>query len=67
MLVDLDNAYMQEDIAAELKIKTHYESLDIAGSKKIHYLHFKLPAVIADIDKQLQMEIEQDALIHQAI
>ena len=67
MLVDLDNAYMQEDIAAELKIKTHYESLDIAGSKKIHYLHFKLPAVIADIDKQLQREIEQDALILQVI
>lgn len=61
ILVDLDNAYSHENIAAELKIKTHYESLDIAGSKRIHYLQFKLPAVIADIDKQLQTEIEQDA------
>ena len=61
MIVDYDNAYNQENIAEELKIKTHYESLDIAGSKKIHYLQFKLPAIIADIDKQLQTEIEQDA------
>lgn len=61
MLVDYDNAYNWENIAEELKIKTHYESLDIAGSKKIHYLQFKLPAIIADIDKQLQREIEQYA------
>ncbi len=68
ILVDYDNAYSLKNIAEELKIKTHYESLDIAGSKKIHYLQFKLPAVIADIDKQLQTEIEEDAanlqLIH---
>lgn len=67
MLVDLNDAYSQENISEELKIKTHYESLDIAGSKKIHYLQFKLPAVIADIDKKLQTEIEQDALTQQEI
>ena len=61
MMVDLDDAYKQDNISEELKIKTHYESLDIAGSKKIHYLQFKLPAVIAAIDKQLQTEIEQEA------
>ena len=61
MIVDLDDAYKQDNISEELKIKTHYESLDIAGSKKIHYLQFKLPAVIAAIDKQLQTEIEQEA------
>jgi tRNA (guanine-N7-)-methyltransferase len=27
----------------ELKIKTHYESLDIAQSKRIHYLSFTIP------------------------
>ena len=27
----------------ELQIKTHYESLDIAGSNRIHYLCFSLP------------------------
>ena len=67
MLVDYDNAYNQENIAEELKIKTHYESLDIAGSKKIHYLQFKLPVVIADIDKQLQIEIELEAANQQLI
>ncbi|MEO7264105.1 MAG: tRNA (guanosine(46)-N7)-methyltransferase TrmB [Ferruginibacter sp.] len=37
----------------ELQIRTHYESLDIAQSKKIHYLRFSLP---------LQMEENDDAL-----
>ena len=67
MLVDYDDAYKQENIAAELKIKTHYKSLDIAGSKKIHYLQFKLPTVIADIDKLLQTKIEEDAANQQLI
>lgn len=67
MIVDLDDAYNQDEIAEELKIKTHYESLDIAGSKKIHYSKFHLPAVIPDIDKQLQKEIEQEALTEQTI
>jgi tRNA (guanine-N7-)-methyltransferase len=43
-----------QDIKEELKIKTHYENLDIAQSKKIHYLKFILPPEIKDIDKQLQ-------------
>ena len=60
-LVDLDNAYNKGDIAEELKIKTHYESLDIAGSKKIHYLKFKLPETIKNIDELLQTEIIAEA------
>lgn len=40
---DSDNIYKDEPVAEELKIKTHYESLDIAGSKRIHYLCFSLP------------------------
>lgn len=40
--------------AAELGIKTHYESLDIAGSKKIFYLHFKLTGDIPMQDDKLQ-------------
>lgn len=40
----------------ELDIKTHYEGLDIAQSKKIHYIHFRLPAHIPDHDSEL-MEI----------
>ncbi len=65
MMEDLDDAYSKETISEELKIKTHYENLDIAGSKKIYYLRFQLPHVIANIDRQLQKEIEQSALTEQ--
>jgi len=40
---DYDDLYQQQTISEELKIKTHYESLDIAKSKRIHYLCFSLP------------------------
>lgn len=56
---DYNNVYEQPGIKEELKIKTHYESLDIAESKKIHYLKFKLSSVIKNIDDQLQ-EILRD-------
>ncbi len=36
-----------------LKIKTHYEAMDIAGSKKIYYLKFRLPAIIPNMDEEL--------------
>lgn len=51
---DCNDVYRQPLIKDELKIKTHYESLDIAQSNKIHYLKFSLPGVIQDIDDQLQ-------------
>jgi len=51
---DSDNVYAGQNIKEELKIKTHYESLDIAQSKKIHYLKFTLPTEIKNIDEQLQ-------------
>jgi tRNA (guanine-N7-)-methyltransferase len=54
ILEDSADVYAERIVAPELKIKTHYESLDIAGSKKIHYLKFTLPSVIIDVDKQLQ-------------
>lgn len=54
LLEDSDNVYADQGIKEELKIKTHYENLDIAQSKKIHYLKFTLPSEIKDIDKELQ-------------
>lgn len=51
---DTDNVYAREQVPEALMIKTHYESLDIAQSKKIHYLRFTLPETIKDIDDQLQ-------------
>ncbi len=41
---DLDDVYNNGANSDDLKIKTHYESLDIAGSNRIHYLCFSLPA-----------------------
>ncbi|MEI8052337.1 MAG: tRNA (guanosine(46)-N7)-methyltransferase TrmB [Bacteroidota bacterium] len=49
-----DDVYAQSIIDERLKIKTHYENLDIAGSKKIFYLRFNLPDVIEDKDNELQ-------------
>jgi tRNA (guanine-N7-)-methyltransferase len=57
LLVDYDDAYQQPNIAPELHIKTYYESLDIAQSKRVHYLKFKinkpLPLAKDEILKQL--------------
>jgi tRNA (guanine-N7-)-methyltransferase len=51
---DCNDVHHQPIIKEELKIKTHYESLDIAQSNKIHYLKFTLPATIKNIDDELQ-------------
>jgi tRNA (guanine-N7-)-methyltransferase len=64
LLEDTDNIYTGTGpIKEELKIKTHYEGLDIAGSNRIHYLCFALPAgPLPDIDAILHqrlMEVEK--------
>lgn len=46
LVEDIDDVYTGNNIAEELKIKTYYESLDIAKSNKIHYLQFRLPKEI---------------------
>ncbi len=51
---DSGDVYADENVREELKIKTHYESLDIAQSNRVHYLKFSLPATIKNIDDQLQ-------------
>jgi tRNA (guanine-N7-)-methyltransferase len=58
LLVDYDDAYNEPEITDELRIKTYYESLDIAQSKKVHYLQFK-------INKDLP--IEKDITLKQMI
>jgi len=56
-----DNVYAESVIADELLIKTHYELLDIAGSKKIHYICFSLPAQLAiEIDPVLKEKLKED-------
>ncbi|MDE1191321.1 MAG: tRNA (guanosine(46)-N7)-methyltransferase TrmB [Arachidicoccus sp.] len=41
-VTDNDNIYKNLRVSPELSIKTFYESLDIAGFHKVHYLAFKL-------------------------
>jgi tRNA (guanine-N7-)-methyltransferase len=43
----------------DLFIKTHYESLDIANSKKIFYLHFKHTDKIDFTDKNVQETLKE--------
>ena len=58
LLVDYNDAYNQPNIAQELHIKTYYESLDIAQSKRIHYLKFKINTLLP---------IEKDTILKQLI
>ena len=51
VVVDYNNLYQNSNLATELYIKTHYESLDIAQSNRIHYLQFK-------INKDLPVELD---------
>jgi tRNA (guanine-N7-)-methyltransferase len=59
VLVDMDNVYAESNISEELKIKTHYEQLDIAGANRVHYLSFK---VNKELPTEKDLELKQ--LIH---
>jgi tRNA (guanine-N7-)-methyltransferase len=55
---DIHSSPMKE----ELKIRTHYESLDIARSSRVYYLCFSLPAgTLPAIDEILQQKLKEDA------
>lgn len=60
---DFTDIYGEPGIPPELHIKTHYEGLDIAGSKRVHYLCFSLPAQLpsAVLDKALQQQLKDEA------
>ena len=63
---DIEDVHRQTSIKNELLIKTHYESLDIAGSNRVHYLCFSLPDEIPgkEIDVRLQEELRDEAGIN---
>lgn len=43
-----------------LAIKTHYEQLDIAGSRRIHYVKFRLPeTLLPDLDEALKQRTRE--------
>ena len=56
LIKDIDDLYRNPNITDELRIKTHYESLDITGSNRIHFLKFSLPETLPgkEKDKELQ-------------
>ena len=59
METDLDDIH-QHELSDALKIKTHYEGLDIAQSQKIFYLQFSLPEeTLPDRDKELKELIRE--------
>jgi len=63
VLEDYDNVYAQQHIDEDLKIKTYYESLDIAGSNTVHYLKFCLPAALPpEKDGRLKQLLHEPAI-----
>ncbi|UAY51830.1 tRNA (guanosine(46)-N7)-methyltransferase TrmB [Ferruginibacter albus] len=59
LIDDCDDVYAKSN-NEELKIKTHYEGLDIAQSDKIFYLKFKLPEIIIDKDEALTQLLQHE-------
>ncbi|HNR15193.1 MAG TPA: tRNA (guanosine(46)-N7)-methyltransferase TrmB [Chitinophagaceae bacterium] len=66
-LIHYDSAdvYKEDTIGDELKIKTHYESLDIAGSNRIHYLCFSLPTQLPG--KETDMKLKEKLMQHEGL
>ena len=60
---DVDDVYAEPGMPTELYIKTYYESLDIAKSRKVHYLCFKLPERLPsrEMDAALQQFLKDEA------
>jgi tRNA (guanine-N7-)-methyltransferase len=53
LITDIDDVHKDGKVSQDLSIKTHYESLDIAESKRIFYVCFSLPEKLIDADQQL--------------
>jgi tRNA (guanine-N7-)-methyltransferase len=58
LLIDYNSVYAQQNISEELQIKTHYETLDISQSNRVHYLQFRL---------NKEMPVEKDEILKQLI
>jgi tRNA (guanine-N7-)-methyltransferase len=61
IIEDIVDLYSAEMLSDELKIKTHYEGLDIARSNTIHYLSFRLPAqILPDRENELKELLREE-------
>ena len=58
LVEDCDDVYAKST-SELLKIKTHYEDLDIAGSNKIYYLKFQLPGILPELEEQLHTILKE--------
>lgn len=66
IIEDFDDVYAQPEITPELAIKTYYESLDIAGSKRVHYLKLSLPNNLDEtLDETLKEKIKATEAIEE--
>jgi tRNA (guanine-N7-)-methyltransferase len=65
LYADTADLYKEPNLSSELLIKTHYESLDIAGSNRIHYLCFTLPNDLGNqaLDSLLKEKCRPDGII----
>jgi tRNA (guanine-N7-)-methyltransferase len=61
--LDFEDVYAEPGISPDLQIKTHYESLDIANSKRVHYLCFSLPQHLPskEMDATLQQILKDES------
>jgi tRNA (guanine-N7-)-methyltransferase len=58
---DIEDVYGEDEIDPALEIKTHYENLDIANSKRVHYLRFSLPdGNLPDKDNELKEILREE-------
>ena len=62
LITDIDDISKLRELPDELKIKTHYETLDIAQSSRIHYLEFSLPEQLPgkELDKEFQQFLKEN-------
>ncbi len=61
LLADLPDVYKEPSINEDLKIKTYYETLDIAQSNRTHYLKFSLNNPLPlHLDEQLKQSLIED-------
>lgn len=65
LVKDIPDVYAEPGVPPELHIKTHYESLDIAGSNRVYYLCFSLPESLPSpiLDKTLQEQLKNEAAL----
>lgn len=64
LLADTADLYAEPEVDPERSIRTHYESLDIAGSNRIHYLCFTLSNGLENqaLDSLLKEKCRPDAI-----